>query len=175
MRSLDIDFVKVRPATPWVRWALLAIAIAFCIDLGISYYRLGYRIAANEQRLAEIQRAANAAGKTGIAARPPTPEELRVARDTVQRLAMPWSALFKALESSASDSVTLLAIDPQPKNGTVVISGEAASYRAVLDYVALLGAAGALERPHLLRHERRRDDTQDIVAFSILASWSNAK
>lgn len=174
MTRLDIDFVKV-PGSPWMRWVLFAIALAFCVDLGISYYSLRHRIAENQQRVGELQRSTDGAAKSAMAAKPPTPDELRVARDTVQRLAMPWGTLFKALESSASDDVTLLAIDPQPKSGTVLISGEAANYRAVLDYVALLGAAGALERPHLLRHERKQDNLQDTVAFSILASWSKAK
>ncbi|MGQ0524064.1 MAG: PilN domain-containing protein [Betaproteobacteria bacterium] len=175
MGRLDIDFIKVRPATPWMRWALLAIAIALCIDLGVSYYSARQRIAANAQRLTDIQRSTDGAARSGTAARVPAPEDVKIAQETVQRLAMPWGTLFRALENSASETVTLLAIDPQPRNGTVVISGEALSYSALLDYVAALGAAGTLERPHLLRHERRRDEAQDIVAFSIIASWSKPK
>lgn len=175
MGRLDIDFIKVRPATPWMRWALLAIAIALCIDLGVSYYSARQRMSANAQRLTDIQRSTDGAAKAGMTARIPPPEEVKVARETVQRLAMPWGALFRALENSTSETVTLLAIDPQPGNGTVVISGEAISYRALLDYIAALGAAGALERPHLVRHERRRDDAQDVVIFSILASWSKSR
>jgi Tfp pilus assembly protein PilN len=175
MGRLDIDFIKVRPATPWIRWALLAIAITLCIDLGASYYSTRQKISANAQQLTDIQRSTDGAARSGAAARIPAPEEVKIAQETVQRLAMPWGALFRALENSTSDTVTLLAIDPQPKNGTVVISGEALSYRALLDYVAALGAAGKLERPHLLRHERRQDDAQDIVSFSIIASWSKSK
>ena len=97
------------------------------------------------------------------------------ARDTLHKLAMPWQTLFRALESTASDQVSLLAIEPEPKAGTVLISGEATTYHAALNYVALLGAADALERPHLVRHERKPDDTRDTVAFSVMASWGKAK
>lgn len=175
MSKLDLDFMRMRPASPWLRWALFAIALAFAADFGISFYSVRHRIAQNEENLAELKRGADGAANAALAMRAPSPEEIRVARDTVQRLAMPWDSLFRALESTASDKVALLAIDPEAKSGTVVISGEATDYGAALDYVARLGRSGALDRPHLVRHEIARDEAQNPVKFSISANWSEAK
>ena len=175
MGKMDADFLKVRPASPWMRWVLFAIAAAFALDVSFAYLKVRNNVAENRQRLSEIHRTSAAAAKAGSAARPPSAEEVRVAADTLRKLAMPWQTLFRTLESTASDNVSLLAIEPEPKAGTVLISGEATTYHAALEYVALLGAAADLERPHMVRHERRVDDARDIVAFSVMASWGKTK
>ncbi|MGQ0750119.1 MAG: PilN domain-containing protein [Betaproteobacteria bacterium] len=175
MSKIDVDFLKVRPTSPWMRWVLFAIAAAFALDMGIAYFGMRGSVAENEQRLSEIHRSTATAAKAGIPTRAPSPEEIRVAADTLHKLAMPWHTLFRALESTANDKVSLLAIEPEPKAGTVLISGEATTYHAALDYVALLGSAAALERPHLVRHERRPDDARDAVAFTVMASWGKTK
>lgn len=174
MRNLDLDFVKQRPIWPWTRWVFFAIAAAFAVDLTVTSITVSARIAKNEALLAEHERSAQKASRS-TPARAPTPEEMRIAQETIQRLAMPWDKLFRSLESSASETITLLAIEPEPKNGTVLVHGEAASYRAALDYLALLANAGALQRPHLVRHERRQNDASDTVLFSILASWGKSR
>ena len=175
MPTMDLDFLKTRPTAPWIRWILVTICFAFAADVGVSYYRIRHRIAQNEAGLAELRRTADGAASAALTMRAPTAEETQVARDTIPRLAMPWDKLFRALESAASGQVALLAIDPQAKSGTVLISGEAADYRAALDYVSELGRTGALDRPHLVRHERNPNGPLKPVRFSISASWSNPK
>ncbi|MBI4205210.1 MAG: hypothetical protein HY527_09305 [Betaproteobacteria bacterium] len=175
MYILDLDFRKTRPASPWARWVLLALAIAFMSDLAVSYYGVRKAITHNEQRLAQLGRSMDGATRAALTSRAPSPEEIRLARDTIERLAMPWDNLFGALEATASDKVALLAIEPDPKSGTVLISGEAIDYPAALDYVSQLGRARALDRAHLVRHERQQDAPQQPVTFSISATWSKAK
>jgi hypothetical protein len=99
-------------------------------------------------------------------------EELAAAAETVRRISLSWDGLFAALEAAASDKVALLAIEPDPKTQTVLISGEGKDYAAALAYVAELRRAGALSRVHLVRHEQRRDDPHKSIAFSVAASWS---
>lgn len=175
MQNLDLDFRRRRPAVPGARWAILALALAFTAHLGVSYHGVRKAIAQNDERLAEARRSMDGATRAARASPAPSPDEIRLARDTIQRLAMPWNNLFRALESTASDKVALLAIEPEPNSGTVLISGEAADYRAVLDYVSQLGRAEHLHRAHLVRHEREQDVPQQPVAFSIAASWSKPK
>ena len=175
MSKLDLDFLKTGPASPWLRWLLLALALGFVTDLGVSYHTMRNRMAQNEAGLAELKRNAHGSANAALALHAPTPEEIRVARDTVQRLAMPWYSLFRALESATSDKIALLAIAPEAKSGTVLISGEATDFRAALDYVSELGRTGALDRPHLVRHEIGPADAGSPVRFSISANWSNAE
>ena len=48
----------------------------------------------------------------GASAPKATPQEVAAARETVQRLSLPWDELFSALESAASDKVALPRSSP---------------------------------------------------------------
>ena len=113
---LDLDFVARRRASPWVGRILLAAALTVCADMGLQYHDLSGTIVLGKQQLA----------RSGRAAKPASAEEVAAARETVQRLSLPWTRLFAAIESAASDKVALTAIEPDPKNGTVKITGDAA-------------------------------------------------
>lgn len=175
MRPLDLDFRRQRPASPWAGWVLLAIALAFTTELGISYYGVRKAIGQNEARLAKTGRPTDGAGRAAAASKGISSEELAFARETIQRLSMPWDNLFGALESAATDQVALLAIEPDPKSGTVAISAEGKDYAAALNYVLELSRAKTLSQVHLVKHELQESDPQRPVAFSVSASWSKAK
>jgi hypothetical protein len=96
-------------------------------------------------------------------------------RETVERLGLPWDRLFAALESAASDQVALLGIQPDPKTGTVVISGDSKDYLAALSYVLNLSQTEALDRVQLVRHEVKANDPQSPVAFAVSAGWRQAR
>ena len=173
MQPLKIDFQRTRRAAPWAGPLLAVLAIALSAEVGFSYQRAQDAAAAAEQRLATLgrqsERTRTAAPQSGA-----TREEMAAARDVFQRLSTPWEKLFGALESSANGKIVLLGIEPDPKAGTVVISGEGPDYLAALNYVLDLERGGTLLRPHLVRHERR-DDARGGVAFSVSASWSSVQ
>jgi Tfp pilus assembly protein PilN len=104
-----------------------------------------------------------------------TVEEIALARETVQRLSTPWTRLFSALESAATDNVTLLSIEPDPKARTVVISGDSKDYLAALTYVLNLSRSSALSGVELVRHEVKQNDPRHPVAFSVSAAWKEAR
>ena len=170
MPRIELDFRRSRQAAPWAGWVLLALAVLFIADLGHSYYEARTDLASAESRLAKAGRPAVNAGAR---LRNATPEELTAARETYQRLAMPWNQLFGALESAASERVTLASIEPDAKSATVRISGEARDYPAVLDYVVQLRAAPTLAGAHLVKHEQRQDGP--AVGFSVAATWGEVK
>lgn len=154
---------------------MLAIALAFMADLGVTYFGVRQAISGNETRLAQAGRAPERAGPAGAASAGVAPEELAVARETLQRLSMPWDNLFGALESAATSQVALLAIDPDPETGTVTISAESRDYDAALNYVLELGRASTLTQVHLVKHELRESGPQRTVAFSVSAAWSRTR
>jgi hypothetical protein len=88
---------------------------------------------------------------------------------------MPWKNLFGALESTATDKVALLAVEPDPKAGTVVISGDSKDYLSALNYVMELTQTRTLHNVRLIKHELRQNDPQRPVSFSILATWKEAQ
>lgn len=166
MRKLELDFLRSRPAAPWAGWVLLAAAAAFAFDLGRAYLGVQDAIAQREARLALAGPAPRAAP-----AAPAAPRDLEAARETIRRLATPWGALFAALESTPTEGIALLAVAPDPQGASVLISGEARDYDALLGYVSALRASTPLARAYLARHELRAGAARHPLAFSIRAPW----
>jgi len=165
LSRLDLDFVARRRASPWVGRVLLAAALTVSADMGLQFYDLqkinsGYRV-----------EFAKVGPRSGRVIKPASAEEVAAARETVQRLSLPWTKLFAAVESAASDQVALTAIEPDPKTGTVKISGDSKDYLAALTYVLNLSRAEGLSSVQLVRHETR----QGSVGFTVSASWEGAR
>jgi HAMP domain-containing protein len=166
MKRLGLDFVR-RARSPWPGRLLLALALGLSLDMALTYRNLSASLALSEAKLAQAQ--------PRSAPRKLSADEVAAARETVERLGMPWDRLFAALESAASDQVALLGIEPDPKAGTVVISGDSRDYLAALSYVLNLSRSEALSRVQLVRHELKANDPQSPVAFAVSAGWSEAR
>jgi Tfp pilus assembly protein PilN len=176
MQRLELDFLRNGHRTGWAAWTLLAVALAFALDVGRSWYVLKEEIAIKEARLAAHAGQARTGDLIKVssqkAAQPPVHEgELAAARDTLQRLSIPWDTLFGALEAAQTERASLLSIEPDAGGGTVTLTGVAKDYLAALSYVANLEQQKALSRVHLAKHETRLNDPQRPVAFTISASW----
>ena len=167
MQRIQLDFVRRTPRSRWAGRVLLAVALGVAGDMAFTFAQLERAVKANEAVVARAQ------------PRKPLPavsnDELALARDTVDRLGLPWTKLFAALESAATDQVALLAIEPDTKTGTVKISGDSKDYLAALGYVLNLSQNDALSNVQLVRHEVKQNDPQRPVAFSISAAWNEVK
>ncbi len=170
MRKLDLDFNIQRRRSAWVGWALLLIGLALWGEMGISALNLQREMGSLEKTLI----------KSGMAGKPPkrnsvlsfTPAEIDHARKIIASIAIPWDDLFKAVETVKADRVALLALEPDPKTGKLLLRGEAADLSALLTYVARLGRTGQLHDVYLLRHEVTQGMNPAYpVAFSINARW----
>lgn len=170
MQKLELDFAAARRGAAWAGRVFALLAIAFAVDVGASY--IGHREAVQqiETRLARLPETAASAP-----AAPVSPEEWRAARETLDRLSLPWDNLFRALESSASEDIALLAIEPDARSGTALITGESRDYGAALKYVAKLGDAEAVKHVHLLKHELRPETSTRPLMFSVSASWKDPR
>lgn len=167
MQRIELDFVRRRPRSRWAGHVLLAVALGVAGDMAFTFAQLERAMKANEAVVARAQ------PRQAVAA--VSNDELALARDTVERLGLPWTKLFAALESAATDQVALLAIEPDTKTGTVKISGDSKDYLAALGYVLNLSQAEALSNVQLVRHEVKQSDPQRPVAFSISAAWNEVK
>lgn len=165
MQALYIDFCRTRKAPRWIAPLLMLVALGFAGDVGVSFFKVYQQVKRNEVALAKLD------PRSYKPARNASAEEIAAAKETVQRLAMPWDSLFRALESAASDQVALLGIQPDPKTGTVLISGDSKDYLAVLTYVLNLSRSDALQKVQLARHEMKQDQAK-VVGFSISATWA---
>ncbi|HYD55904.1 MAG TPA: PilN domain-containing protein [Burkholderiales bacterium] len=166
MQALQLDFCRTRKAPRWIAPALMAIAVALMGDVGVSFLRVHKEVKEKETMLARLD------PRSYPPVRKASPEEIALAKETVQRLSMPWDRLFGALEAAANDQVALLGIQPDPKSGSVVISGDSKDYLAALTYVLNLSRTDALDQVQLSRHETKKDQGK-VVGFSISAQWTD--
>jgi hypothetical protein len=162
MQRLDLDFLRTGRHAPWLGRMLLALAACVALDAGLSYHSAKKTLGENQVRLAKRT--------PGPSAPKTTPQEVAAVRETVQRLSLPWVELFMALESAASDKVALAAIEPDPRTGTVTISGDGKDYLAALSYVLNLSRTEGLERVQLVRHEQKNEGN-GAVSFAVSAAW----
>jgi hypothetical protein len=160
MQALQIDFRETRQRSPWIGRVMLALAALVALDAGVSYHAANKTFTENQSRLAQRT--------TGKGAAKVSPQEVAAVRETVQRLTLPWDDLFAAIESAASDKVALAAIEPDPRNGTVTISGDGKDYLAALSYVLNLSHTEGMNRVQLVRHEQKNEG----VSFAVSAAWS---
>lgn len=165
MNRLDINFVGHGRRSPWAGRVLMAIAVAFSADVSLSYKDLKNSLDRDQAKVARSQPRSAPAARVSA-------EEVAAVRETVNRIGLPWDKLFGALEGAANDQVALLGIEPDPKAGTVVISGDSKDYLAALSYVLNLSQAEALHQVQLVRHEVKGNDPQGAVSFAVSAAWS---
>jgi hypothetical protein len=171
MRRLELDFLRSGRRTGWAAWTLLAIALAFALDLGRSWIVLSGEIERKEAHLSARAGEFRRDSVMRVSSRPMREGELGAARDTLRRLSVPWEAFFGALEAAQSERAWLLSIEPDVQNGTVTLAGEARDYLAALSYVANLEQQKFLSRVHLVKHETRQNDPRRPLAFVVSASW----
>lgn len=175
MRRLELDFLQETRRPGWAAWTLLAVSLAFAIDLGLSWRALSADIARKEALLTTRGGMPAPQEKGKVTALPTRDIDLVAARETVRRLSIPWDALFGALEGAQTDRAWLLSIEPDVASSTVTLTGEARDYLAALSYVANLQQQPMLSRVHLTKHESRQNDPQRPLAFVVSASWKDRR
>lgn len=169
---IELDYLRTHRRPAKASWVLLAAALAFAADIGVSFVKTRSEAATKLERLARLSDRLPARDvNAGPAREPLSQEEFTAARDTIVRLSMPWSNIFRALESARSDDVALLAIEPDAASGALNISGEAKSYPAALTYVAWLAHEKTLRDVRLTKHEIRQGEPRRPVSFTVSALW----
>jgi hypothetical protein len=172
---IELDYLRAHRRPARASWVLLAAALAFAADVGVSFVSARSETATKAERLARLSDSLRASdANAGAPRRAPPPEEYAAARDTIARLSMPWSNIFRALESARSENVALLAIEPDAASGALSITGEATSYPAALTYVAWLSHEKTLRDVRLAKHEIRQGEPRRPVSFTVSALWKDA-
>ena len=175
MRTLTLDYARDEGRSRLAVWALAAFAVAFTCDTALRYQSLVREIAAKEFELAKSRTSAGQMVEPAKQSPTLSADDLAAARETVRKLAMPWSALFRALEASRTDRVALLAIEPDAEKRTVVLSAEAKNYAAALAYVGNLARQDILANVYLSHHELKQVAGQRLLAITVSASWKDAR
>lgn len=169
MGALDLDFVHRRPA--WPAWLLLGLGAVLAADALFDTLRLRDELALAQGR---PRGSPVAAATTKEALNEATRRELEQARKALLELALPWEALFQAIEGSIGRDTALLAIEPDAGKRLLRISGEARSYPALLAFMVRLEKTQVLGGVHLISHQLREEVAERPLQFTLAAGWGAA-
>jgi hypothetical protein len=98
-------------------------------------------------------------------------EQIKQLQETVNALAIPWNALFEAIEQSNHKDIALLSIEPNSQKQQVVMTGEAKNLQIALEYIAELESQHALSQVFLQKHSIDEANTSKPVSFTVFAKW----
>jgi Tfp pilus assembly protein PilN len=169
---LHLDFERRVFGPAWRRTGLLALGLVALLSAVLYERFLSDEIQHREGELGRMQEQARARQPQRIQINSRNlPEEIKRAKEVIQHLTLPWTQLFRAVESSDRSSVALLALQPDATKQRLVIGGEAKNFNTMLDYVRSLERSGALQRVTVTGHEIQLKDPLQPVRFTLEASW----
>jgi Tfp pilus assembly protein PilN len=175
MRPVNLDFypTKSRPANA-VGLVLLLVGLLLSAYLVHLYSQSNIQQEKLESELARLH-----AHQQGGKASPDDKElgaALQRASAVIDRLAFPWDKLFKTLESSTDgEDVTLLSIQPDVPDGTVMLNAEARDWNAMVSYIRHLNKEEFFTDVHLVSHQIQQTDPQKPIRFVLSCSWGSAQ
>ena len=145
----------------------------------LGYQReLARQVSARQSQLEQLRGMASRSVPSLVEHDADTPElreQIKKANGVLQQMNIPWGDLFAALESAEDGSVALLAVQPDPRNRSVSVSGDARSLPAVLAYMGRLQRTGRLRDVVLASHEIKTKEPGQPVTFTINAAWQESR
>ncbi|EJL90067.1 Fimbrial assembly protein (PilN) [Herbaspirillum sp. CF444] len=176
MQSLRINFVAVRSPWRWLGLMFLLAALIVAACEGRAYVRSSRELAAWEKSWRDLKQSERKttrpeANKVKAGDRDQLQAELKAANRAISHLSLPWDALFREIESTMSDQVTLLSIEPDTERKEIRITAEAKDFNGVTAYARQLAAIPLLQDVYVMNHQVQPQDPQRPVRFVAVAKW----
>jgi len=175
--ALGLDFAAGRARPGRLGWLLLAAGVVAIGIVGLGWLDAADDAAAWTAKAGHWQAMAKRAGRGGgtVAGDAATlGPQVAAAAKAVDRLGLPWNELYRSLEASVDDTVSLLAVLPNADKKEVRLAGEARDFAALRAYLQRLGDSGAFAEVRLLGQEVKQNDPQHPISFAIVATWRKA-
>ena len=175
MRALALDYRGgIGPAARLARTVILATGMALLATSGTILVQRWHTLAALRTQAEDLRLLTKRSAGALRARAGDSPEieaEIRRANAVLEGLNLPWPQLLDAIESTRSENVALLSIQPDVRQRTVRLTAEAKSLGDALDYARRLGSHPRLKAVHFVNHEIVQQDPQKPVRVQLLAEW----
>ncbi|RPI45031.1 MAG: hypothetical protein EHM59_11285 [Betaproteobacteria bacterium] len=173
MRAPHIEFAP-RPASG--RMLNVAVLVAAGAVCAVTFWHLLESAREIERIDAEIHSATQTAERRRTASETAPgpslpPAKINAINGAIARLNVPWSEVFAAFEKHKANDVALLALLPDARKRSLVVQAEAATPRAMVEFLELLRTVELLEDAYLLKHERRDQESGQPYRFSVEVHW----
>jgi Tfp pilus assembly protein PilN len=174
MRALDLDFVQRARRLRSLGLALLLIITVATGYVGHIYYQQENELERWEAKQHSYQEMQSKNAESSAAQHSKlksSQAELNAAAQAIDHLSFPWDRLFQEIESSVTEQVVLLSLEPIIGKKEVKIMAEAKNLSAMLDYVNTLQSRALFKDVHLESHQIQQQDPQKPVRFMVNAHW----
>ncbi|BBI99697.1 hypothetical protein FGKAn22_13900 [Ferrigenium kumadai] len=167
MANLRLDYQHSR-AFPWGGGILLTMSLSGLLMTAAFYRELHTKA---DDWEAKLEQGKPRQQDRGLVTRPAEDvvQEVKHANEVLHQLGLPWESLFRAVESSGSKDVVLLALEPDMEKRVMKISGEAKNIPAMLGYVTQLGEQDMFASVYLQSHQIQLQSQDKPVRFALLA------
>lgn len=165
MRAIYLNHADSQLPSHWRGMVLLGIGGLLCMLVLLALQQTDAQVETLEADASRFQHPGQSRSSTSTAAVPR--EEMGAVQAAMAELALPWEALFTALEQTRTPRVKLLSIEPNAKQHKLHLTAQAAEAQDMLDYVRLLEQQPMLKNVLLRQHER----DEAGVSFTIDAAW----
>jgi len=152
-------------------YVLLGAGAAAVISLFISIQHIQADMQVLSMDRANLSRPSVTRLKSSIKETVGKSEEITAVKAAMGELSRPWEVLFTTLENVQISQVTLLSVEPIPKQKRLRISAAAADFNSMLEYVSALGRQPILKDVFLLEHEYGSDGSPTPIRFVVEAIW----
>ncbi len=171
IRALSLDFKQTPRRWSALGLALLALGALALATVANEERKLAGQIELAESRLQVLAKRGKIKPALPLDAQA-LQQEIRQANEILQQLALPWDALFQAVEANSEQEVALLSIQPDVGKRIVRIGGEVKNFDALLAYITRLEQSKILDHVYLTSHEVRTQDAEKPVRFALVANWT---
>ena len=171
MRAIEIDFARTAPHRSSGRLLAMLAAGALAFGALALHSELETEASRLDARLGKLEPGAVKDARLPVHVDEAVQNRVRQANNVIDRLALPWDRLFRAVEGAATPRIVLLGIAPDARTGTVQITGEAPDPPAMFDYVQRLQQQAELGDVFLLQHQREERRPGQPLRFVAVGSW----
>lgn len=165
MRAIYLNHAIPQEARSWRGMLLLVTGVVLCGVVLLAIQKINVQVETLEADASRFQHPEQSSRHQPGTALPK--EEISAVQAAMAELALPWEALFTALEQTRTPRVKLLSIEPNAKQHKLRITAQAPEMQDMLGYVQLLEQQPMLKDVLLRQHER--DDGG--ISFVIDAVW----
>lgn len=174
MSPLSINFVRKRSAWDWIVPVVLFGGVAVACVLAFAYVKR-YEEVSNLERTVQMLRERQTKDERTAPKNEQQREQMRTEMAEAlwirMQLHLPWSELFRELENSISNDVTLLGVEPDPARGALHLTAEARNFEEMLAFEKRLRALPIFRDMHIVNHQVQIQDSQKPVRFVLNAQW----
>lgn len=171
MRPVHLDFLDIKnQRRQQSNLVVVFLLVLIVVGMILEHSRIKSQIVVIEDSIAQSQ------GQQSVRQVKPTENDIRKTKQLKliqQKLNFPWLDLLTSLEVVKQNYpyVTLIAIQPNPSKGEVLITGEVTDLKTLLAFVSSLEKQAVFQDVFLVNQRRLELNDNKGLAFTLKMGW----